>query len=312
MPVNLLDIANKNGDSVILYGAGKYGRIALKNMGLKYPKVCVRYFVDDDLKRNNKDIEGIQVTSLNNAVAQCDGRVTIVITNFYIKETLRNIERAGIDLSQAIQLYNGIDEKLYYHPIQNREDKKCKKQLMIAGNISDGKGQWDAIRAVEILVQKGICVYLNIVGEGERRYVSSLKTYVMQKNIEKNITFIPYTNNLMQLRLDSDAVLVCSKMEAFGRVTAEAMMAGKIVIGSSSGGTSELIGEHEERGYLYTWNNPEELAEKIEYVLTHPGEVLEKEKRAQDFILKLTDLDTYTDKLKGIYHKIFNMSNNRL
>ncbi len=54
MSVNLLEIVNKKGDSVILYGAGKYGRIALKNIRLKYPKACIRYSVDDDLKRNNR------------------------------------------------------------------------------------------------------------------------------------------------------------------------------------------------------------------------------------------------------------------
>ena len=72
------------------------------------------------------------------------------------------------------------------------------------------------------------------------------------------------------------------------------------------------IGKHEERGYLYTWNKPEELAEKIEYVLTHPEEVIDKEKRAQKFILGLTDLDAYTDKLKNIYYKILNTDKNRL
>lgn len=219
------------------------------------------------------------------------------------------MERYGI---KATHLYNGIDEKLYYYPVSNQENRTYKNQLMIAGSISEEKGQWDAIRAIEILSKKGICVHLNIVGDGAHEYVSKLKKYVNQKNMGENITFMPYINNLQQLRMDSNAILVCSKMEAFGRVTAEAMMAGKIIIGSASGGTKELIGEHEERGYLYTWNNPEELAEKIEYVLTHPGEVLEKERRAQEFILELTDLDIYTDRLKSIYKKTLHMNKNRL
>ena len=93
-------------------------------------------------------------------------------------------------------------------------------------------------------------------------------------------------------------------MEAFGRVTAEGMMAGKIVIGSNTGGTAELIGRNEQRGYLYIWNNPDELAEKIKYVISHPSEVMKKRKKAQKFILKITDLDAYTTKLKRIYDKI--------
>lgn len=121
MPINLLESANRNGDSVILYGAGKYGRIALKNIRSKYPKVCIRYFADDDLKRNNKDIEGIQVTSLNNAIAQCDeGRVIIVIANYYIKETIRKIERAGVDLSKVFFSNEILIEPIDIMDIQER------------------------------------------------------------------------------------------------------------------------------------------------------------------------------------------------
>ena len=184
------------------------------------------------------------------------------------------------------------------------QNKTGRIRLIIAGGISEGKGQWDAIRAVEILLKKGMDIYLNIVGDGVALYVNSLKKYVKQKNMNQYIVFTSYTKNLQQMRLNSDIILVCSRMEAFGRVTAEAMMAGKIVIGSSSGGTYELIGKHEERGYLYTWNNPEELAGKIEYVIGHSEEVIEKEKKAQNFILKLTDLDVYTDNIKKIYQKV--------
>ncbi len=205
---------------------------------------------------------------------------------------------------KPIHIYNGIDKKLYYFPVQENQNLTKKIKLIIAGSISEGKGQWDAIRAVEILLNKGIDVNLLIVGDGDPLFVNCLKRYIKQKKMSQHIIFIPYTNNLQQLRLSSDMILVCSKMEAFGRVTAEAMIAGKIVIGASNGGTLELIGGHEERGYLYTWNRPKELSEKIEYLITHPKEVFEKEKKAQDFAMRLTDLDTYTDKLKKLYQQV--------
>ena len=80
-------------------------------------------------------------------------------------------------------------------------------------------------------------------------------------------------------------------------------MAGKIVIGSRSGGTLELIGRNEERGYLYQYGHPEELADKIQYVLMNEREVLEKEKKAQGYILASTDMDRYTDRIIKIYKK---------
>lgn len=203
---------------------------------------------------------------------------------------------------KPVLLYNGINNKLYFQPIIfKKENKIDTKNLLIAGFICEGKGQWDAIRAVEILVNKNVDIRLNIVGSGRVDYINKLKKYVREHNIKKYITFIKYTSNLMELRNLSDAILVCSRMEAFGRVTAEAMMSGKIVIGAKSGGTLDLIGKNEERGYLYQYNNPEELADKIEYVFEHKVEVDKKVLGAQKYILKLTDISKYTDKLLKIY-----------
>lgn len=207
--------------------------------------------------------------------------------------------------TKVLRIYNGIDKEIYYYPIQENKNLADKKRLIIAGSISEGKGQWDAIKALEILLKKGIDVNLVIAGDGLTSYVNSLKRYVQHKKLNQNIVFIPYTKNLQQLRQNCDIILVCSRMEAFGRVTAEAMMSGKIVVGSSTGGTQELIGRREDRGYLYTWGNSVELAEKIEYVIEHSDEVLKKVKRAQNYIFKLSDLDKYSDKLIEVYKKVY-------
>lgn len=203
-----------------------------------------------------------------------------------------------------VKLYNGMESSLYFNPIQPNIGKYKEKKLLIAGTIQEGKGQWDAIRAAEELIGRGVDVHLCIVGNGSPEYVNRLKKYVKKRDLSKFIEFKPFTNNLQELRMQSDLILVCSRMEAFGRVTAEAMMSGKIVIGSNSGGTLELIGKSEERGYLYTYGNPIELADKIQYILEHEKEVYEKEILAQNFVLKLTDINKYASKLVCIYKKI--------
>lgn len=203
----------------------------------------------------------------------------------------------------SIRLYDGIENSVYLNPVNENFCTEDTTELLLAGTICEGKGQWDAIRSVEILVNRGIDIHLNIVGNGYAAFISELKTYVRKKGLMKYITFRSYTHHLQELRIQSDIVLVCSRMEAFGRVTAEAMMAGKIVIGSRSGGTLELIGRNEERGYLYQYGHPEELADKIQYVLMNEREVLEKEKKAQGYILASTDMDRYTDRIIKIYKK---------
>ncbi len=205
---------------------------------------------------------------------------------------------------KTICMYNGIKKDSYYCPIDTKTSEKNSLKLLLAGSISEEKGQIDAIRAVEILVKRGINVELLIIGDGDRNYIDKLKSYVKKQALNHYITFLKFTNELQEIRKQSDVILVCSKKEAFGRVTAEAMMTGKLVIGSNSGGTPELIGANEERGYLYPFSSSEQLADKIEYVFGHIAEVYEKEKTAQDFILRITDVEKYTDKLIKIYSKI--------
>lgn len=200
-----------------------------------------------------------------------------------------------------VKLYDGIECSLYEHSVNMEEDVNETPRLLLAGAICDGKGQWDAVRAVEILAGKGVAVHLNIVGNGDAKFIKALKKYVKEKRLTKYIVFRPFTRQLQKMRVQSCIVLVCSRMEAFGRVTAEAMLAGKIVIGTNAGGTLELIGKDEERGYLYQYGHPEELAGKIEYVLQNRQEVIEKERKAQLFIKKLTDMDAYTDRIAQIY-----------
>lgn len=203
----------------------------------------------------------------------------------------------------SIRLYDGIECSSYEHPVNMEKDIKERPELLLAGAICEGKGQWDAIQAVKILVDKGIDVHLSIVGSGNPAFVKALKKYIKNKELTKYITVRSFTRRLQELRIRSTIILVCSRMEAFGRVTAEAMMAGKIVIGTNTGGTLELLGQNETRGYLYRYSHPEELAGKIEHVLLNWQEVVEKERKAQAFIKELTDMEKYTDRLIQIYTK---------
>lgn len=60
----------------------------------------------------------------------------------------------------------------------------------------------------------------------------------------------------------------------FGRVTAEAVLAGTPVVGARSGATPELIRDHRD-GPLYELGDHRDLARKIENLIQHPEEARE-------------------------------------
>jgi len=92
---------------------------------------------------------------------------------------------------------------------------------------------------------------------------------VLHYKLTNNVKFIGYVDDPSPFVRKADIALMCSRFEAFGRVTIEAMKLGKPVIGAKSGGTTELI-RNNFNGFLYTPGNYRELAEKILTLYEHP------------------------------------------
>jgi glycosyltransferase involved in cell wall biosynthesis len=143
-------------------------------------------------------------------------------------------------------------------PLCFGENIRC----VMLGSLSEGKGQADAIRAVAELVGRGMKVDLFLVGNSNRSYRKYCYDLVTEKRIEKYVKFMNYLDNPAPLIRSADVLLMCSRCEAFGRVTVEAMKLGKPVIGARSGGTAELI-RSGFNGFLYTSGDYRDLAEKI-------------------------------------------------
>lgn len=144
-------------------------------------------------------------------------------------------------------------------------------RCIIVGALRKGKKQEDAIQAIGKLVRGGIKASLLIVGPADPRYATHLYDLVTKNKLDEYVKFVSCVENPFPLMQSADVVLMCSRREAFGRVTVEAMLAGKPVIGARSGGTIELIRDGF-NGLLYTPGDYEELAEKIKYLYEHLDE----------------------------------------
>ena len=199
-------------------------------------------------------------------------------------------------------IYNGISSDEYYAEVHERCELGTIK-LMIVGNVQEGKGQEEAIKAVALLKKKGYEVTLSIIGSTNEGYAKKLRILINERKLKESVKFISFVNDLRKLREQHDVVLICSRCEALGRVTIESMLAGIPVIGSNCGGTRELIGSCEERGYLYEQGNVRELAEKIEWFITHEEEARDKAVAAQNFAIKTFNICNYVKKIEHIYER---------
>lgn len=170
-------------------------------------------------------------------------------------------------------IYNGVPVEKYKLEDMPRFETPITR-ILLAGRISIQKGQMDAIKAVELLIQRGIDnVLLTLVGQGEtKEYLEYVKSYVKKHGLEQRVCILEHLDDLRELRRQCDIGLTCSKKEAFGRVTVENMLAKMLVIGANTGGTMEIINDGY-NGLLYEEGSPESLAERIEYVMLHKDNV---------------------------------------
>ncbi len=162
----------------------------------------------------------------------------------------------------AADVANGLGD------IPRTEDRPLR--LVLVGVMTPSKGQQDAIRAVGLLRKRGREVRLALVGECSKPDRLRLRELAACVGAEDVIDFIDFTEDRDRYFIQAHAALMCSRSEAFGRVTVEAMKFGLPVIGANSGGTRELIRDGW-NGLLYPPGDPAALAERIDRLYGDPA-----------------------------------------
>lgn len=192
----------------------------------------------------------------------------VVISHAVKNDYMRYIEPGKIRLIyQAVTLCDEIEKT------DDLNHDKCFFQCVIVASLNPWKGQSEAIAALSEVIRRGINARLLVVGNGKERFLKALQRQVKDLNLELHVEFIGYVDNPMQFIRMADVVLICSHWEPFGRVTVEAMLAGKPVIATNSGATVELIHDGV-TGLLYDPGNYSVLANKIQYLYENSREGL--------------------------------------
>lgn len=213
--------------------------------------------------------------------------------------------------------------KLIYYAVCVTNESSCKilkikKQLqeasgtkcMIVGSLHKGKYQEDAIRAIGKLIDEEIDVRLYIVGEGKLKYKQYLERLIIRGDLKNHVQFLGYIDNPFPVMQQADILLMCSRKEAFGRVTVEGMKAGKPVVGADSGGTKELIRDHY-NGFLYTFGDYHELAEKVKYLYQHPDEARQMGENGKQWALEKFNIEHYTEEVLTVLRRLMDKKNNK-
>jgi glycosyltransferase involved in cell wall biosynthesis len=136
-------------------------------------------------------------------------------------------------------------------------------EALVVGRIAEPKGQLLAVQAVAAAVRAGADVRLRLVGSlHDPRYVAQVLALADETRLADRIELAGPAADPFPAYRRAHVFLMCSRDEAFGRVTVEAMKLGLPVVGVDTGGTTELV-EDGRTGYLVPLGEAATMGEKL-------------------------------------------------
>src|SRR3989304_61804 len=193
--------------------------------------------------------------------------------------------------NQCMSIFHDYVPTHVFNPAKSSD----KRYILFMGHPFHRKGVDVLIKAFLKIKDKHPDVTLKIVGHcpeaKERKFYESLAGGCSQIEIERPVLY----DEAIQLLQDCTFFVLPSRSEAMGRVLIEAMACGKPVIGSRVGGIPDII-EDGGNGFLFEPCNAEDLAFRMECLLSNPAISERMRKRSLEIVEKRFSSKRYAEK----------------
>jgi len=180
---------------------------------------------------------------------------------------------AGLPVQHARIIHGGTDIERF-QDTRKREHLPGHLKLLYAGQLVRHKGVHTAIEAMATLVNRRRIsqITLTLVGSGHPEYEAFLRNLVERERLQDFVTFHkPVSKDKMPTILQQFDVLIFPSIyeEPLARITQEAMVSGLVVIGTTTGGTKEILRDGE-TGFTFAPEDADGLAEQITRLIVDP------------------------------------------
>lgn len=235
-----------------------------------------------------------------------------------VMKEARYITSCSTSLKEWSLKFLGIQSdkiKVIYNPILSERwssnsshysalEKDEKKHILFVGTVCDWKGCGDLADACKLLADSGEIgeFQLDLVGK-TGAYADELKAKYGKEKWFHLVGKLP-REEVMKRYAQADVVCFPSWWENMPMVCIEAMLSGAVVIGSNSGGMSEII-EDGKSGFLMTPRDPQVLADKIKEVCMLSMEAKAKvRKEAHERIMQNFDMKVIIPQMVDYYQMV--------
>lgn len=174
--------------------------------------------------------------------------------------------------------------------VVDKEDEETMKQpfILAAGRLDDWhyKGFDLLIKAWSLVEQKTDSVgrkwQLKIAGKDTPEALGYLKRLCQEYHVDGSVEFLGFRTDIDHLMQEASVFVLSSRYEGFGLVLIEAMSQGCACVAADyKGRQREIIGD-ESNGMLCPTEDAGSLAEKMQYLISHPDERLQMQRNAAE------------------------------
>lgn len=207
--------------------------------------------------------------------------------------------------NNARVIYDGVMEESECQFIIPKE-----KYFLFVGRLCDAKGTLDLVKTFYEFSEKNKEYTLLLAGTGTEPYVKALNDFIKSKNLKDRVKLLGFRSDRYDLMANATALIVPSRNEGFGFITAEAMFNGCLVIGNNTAGTKEII--ENSAGSALPYTGKKALVNALFEVADNGIEFYyEKIKKAQLIACKLYSKEQNTKHLYHYYSQILDECSGR-
>lgn len=254
-------LKNSNIKNIIFLGASEMKSLYFATLGLD-----INFIIRQGSKKttSKKDIfHKLFYSNVNYFVGNCE----------YMKKNI--IEILPIPQKASVKrIYSSLklEENINFKPLNNHVD------LVHVGRVHKGKGQFEAIKACEILKENNISFTIKFLGDiQDKDYLETMKNYLKNSSLKDNVEFVGYTSNVKEYLQKSDIFIFPSLGEGMSNAIIESLGFGLIPIIYDDTSSSEFkdLGFHI---HLTKENNIKNLQEILLNVVNNFEEEKDKAK----------------------------------
>ncbi len=230
---------------------------------------------------------------------------TLVVSNV--------VKRKYPENKRVLVLYNGLDIDDFKSDQQLRMPFRNKLQLEednivigMAAVVSPDKGQLALIKAFNNLLPTYPNIRLLLAGgfaNDTPEYSQEVRDTIAQSEY---ITFLGFIDNMTQFFNGCDIIVNNSnntRSEPLGTTIYEAMACEKVVLGSNTGGTPEIITANTD-GFIFDTESVEDLQRKLDAVLFNYAELGPLRKAAREKVINKFNIKTMVSRYNDIIYSL--------